>query len=93
MHYADRVKREYPGYDVRVSILGHLQRGGAPSANDRISPAGWVRPPCTALMEDQHNIMVGIHNNEIVYVPFDQAIKNDKPIDKNLIRVLNELSI
>ena len=46
-----------------------------------------------ALMEDQHNIMVGIHNNEIVYVPFDQAIKNDKPIDKNLIRVLNELSI
>ena len=36
MHYADRVKREYPGYDVRVSILGHLQRGGAPSANDRI---------------------------------------------------------
>lgn len=33
-------------------------------------------------MEDQHNIMVGIHNNEIVYVPFDQAIKNDKPIDK-----------
>lgn len=44
-------------------------------------------------MEDQHNIMVGIHNNEIVHVPFDQAIKNDKPIDKNLIRVLNELSI
>ena len=44
-------------------------------------------------MEDQHNIMVGIHNNEIVYVPFAQAIKNDKPIDKNLIRVLNELSI
>ena len=93
MHYADRVKREYPGYDVRVSILGHLQRGGAPSANDRILASRLGEAAIQALMEDQHNIMVGIHNNEIVYVPFDQAIKNDKPIDKNLIRVLNELSI
>ena len=92
MHYADRVKREYPGYDVRVSILGHLQRGGAPSANDRILASRLGEAAIQALMEDQHNIMVGIHNNEIVYVPFDQAIKNDKPIDKNLIRVLNELS-
>ena len=89
----DRVKREYPGYDVRVSILGHLQRGGAPSANDRILASRLGEAAIQALMEDQHNIMVGIHNNEIVYVPFDQAIKNDKPIDKNLIRVLNELSI
>ena len=93
MHYADRVKREYPGYDVRVSILGHLQRGGAPSANDRILASRLGEAAIQALMEDQHNIMVGIHNNEIVYVPFDQAIKNDKPIDKKLIRVLNELSI
>ena len=93
MHYADRVKREYSGYDVRVSILGHLQRGGAPSANDRILASRLGEAAIQALMEDQHNIMVGIHNNEIVYVPFDQAIKNDKPIDKNLIRVLNELSI
>ena len=93
MHYADRVKREYPGYDVRVSILGHLQRGGAPSANDRILASRLGEAAIQALMEAQHNIMVGIHNNEIVYVPFDQAIKNDKPIDKNLIRVLNELSI
>ena len=81
MHYADRVKREYPGYDVRVSILGHLQRGGAPSANDRILASRLGEAAIQALMEDQHNIMVGIHNNEIVYVPFDQAIKNDKPIE------------
>ena len=44
-------------------------------------------------MEDQQNVMIGIRNNDIVYVPFAQAIKNDKPIDKSLIRVLNELSI
>ena len=44
-------------------------------------------------MEDQRNVMIGIEHDEIVYVPFSKAIKNDKPIDKNLIRVLNELSI
>ena len=93
MHYADRVKREYPGYDVRVSILGHLQRGGAPSANDRILASRLGEAAIQALMEDQHNIMVGIHNNEIVYVPFDQAIKNDKPIKKDLVNVLRALSI
>ena len=44
-------------------------------------------------MEGQRNVMVGIHNDEVVYVPFVQAIKDDKPLDKSLIRVLNELSI
>lgn len=93
MYYADRVKKEYPGYDVKVSILGHLQRGGAPSANDRILASRLGEAAIQALMEDQRNVMIGIRNNEIVYVPFVQAIKKDKTIDKSLIRVLNELSI
>ncbi|KAB5335880.1 6-phosphofructokinase, partial [Bacteroides stercoris] len=93
IYYADRVKKEYPGYDVRVSILGHLQRGGAPSANDRILASRLGEAAIQALMEGQQNVMIGIRNNEIVYVPFVQAIKKDKPIDKSLIRVLNELSI
>ena len=93
MYYADRVKKEYPGYDVRVSILGHLQRGGAPSANDRILASRLGEAAIQALMEGQRNVMIGIRNNEIVYVPFVQAIKKDKTIDKSLIRVLNELSI
>ena len=45
MHYAERVRKEYPQYDVRVTILGHLQRGGSPSAEDRILAAGWDTPP------------------------------------------------
>ena len=93
IYYADRVKKEYPGYDVRVSILGHLQRGGTPSANDRILASRLGEAAIQALMEDQRNVMIGIRNNEIVYVPFVQAIKKDKTIDKSLIRVLNELSI
>ena len=93
MYYADRVRREYPEYDVRVSILGHLQRGGSPSAADRILASRLGEASIQAILEDQRNVMVGIRNDEIVYVPFIKAIKEDKPIDKSLIRVLNSLSI
>lgn len=93
MHYAERVRKEYPQYEVRVSILGHLQRGGAPSAADRILASRLGEGAIQALLEDQRNVMIGIRNNEVVYVPFAEAIKDDKPLDKSLIRVLNELSL
>ena len=93
MYYAERVKKEYPQYDVRVSILGHLQRGGSPSAYDRILASRLGEAAIEAILEDQRNVMIGIRNNEIVYVPFVEAIKKDKPIDKSLIKVLDELSI
>ncbi len=92
-HYAERMKKEYPEYDVRVSTLGHLQRGGSPSAYDRILASRLGEAAITALLEDQRNVMIGIKNDEIVYVPFVKAIKDDKPIDRSLIRVLNTLSI
>ena len=82
IYYADRVKKEYPGYDVRVSILGHLQRGGAPSANDRILASRLGEAAIQALMEGQRNVMIGIRNNEIVYVPFVQAIKKASLLTK-----------
>ena len=93
MHYAERVRKEYPQYDVRVSILGHLQRGGSPSAFDRILASRLGTASIEALKEGQRNVMVGISNDEIVYVPFSRAIKKNKPIDKELINVLNVLSI
>lgn len=93
MHYAERVKNEYPQYDVRVTILGHLQRGGRPTAHDRIIASRMGVASIQALMEGQRNVMIGIENDKIVYVPFAQAIKNDKPIDRELVNVLNELSI
>ena len=89
MYYADRVHKEFPDYDVRVSILGHLQRGGSPSAHDRRTGVGAIE----AIMQGQRNVMVGIRNNDIVYVPFSEAIRSDKPFDKKLIQVLDELSI
>ena len=93
MHYADRVRKEYPQYDVRVSILGHLQRGGTPTAYDRILASRLGVAAIEALNEGQRNIMVGIKNDQIVYVPIARAIKWDKPIDKELIHVLGVLSI
>jgi 6-phosphofructokinase 1 len=93
MHYVDRVHKEYPQYDVRVSILGHLQRGGRPSAYDRILASRLGYASIEALQEGQRNIMVGINDDKIVYVPINKAIKMDKPIDRELMNVLEALSI
>ena len=93
LYYADRVKKEFPDYDVRVSILGHLQRGGSPSAHDRILASRTGVGAIEAIMQGQRNVMVGVRNNEIVYVPFSECIRTDKPFDKKLIKVLDELSI
>ena len=93
MHYAERVKNEYPQYDVRVTILGHLQRGGSPSAHDRILASRLGAAAIDALMDGQRNVMVGVQNDKVVYVPFSKAIKNDKPIQRELVEVLKSLSI
>ena len=93
MYYAERVRKEYPEYDVRVSILGHLQRGGSPSAGDRILASRLGVAAIQALMEGQRNVMMGIKNDEVVYVPFSNAIKSNKPIKEELLNVLAVLSI
>ncbi len=92
-YYANRVKKEFPEYDVRVTILGHLQRGGSPSAHDRILASLTGYGAIEAIIQGQRNIMVGIRNNELTYVPFSEAIRSDKPMDKKLIKVLNVLSL
>jgi 6-phosphofructokinase 1 len=93
MDVAERVKKEYPQFDVRVSILGHLQRGGAPSAQDRILATRMGVAAIEALQEDQRNVMVGVVNDEIVLVPFVKAIKNEKHVDPALLNVLKTVSM
>ena len=93
LYYAERVRNEFPENDVRVSILGHLQRGGRPSARDRILASRTGVGAIQAIMQGQRNVMVGVRNNEVVYVPLSEAIRSDKPFDKSLIKVLDELSI
>ena len=83
---ARRIKEEFPEYDARVTILGHLQRGGSPTAADRILASRMGAEAIAALLAGQRNVMIGLRNNEIVYIPFTKAIKDDKPIDKDTVR-------
>lgn len=93
MGLAERVKNEFPQYDVRVTILGHIQRGGSPTATDRILASRMGEAAIHALLEDQRNVMIGIQNDELVYIPFSKAIKNQKPIKHELLNTLKTLSI
>ena len=93
MYYADRIKKEYPQFDARVTILGHLQRGGMPTAYDRILASRLGYAAIEALLEGQRNVMVGIKDDEIVYVPISRAVKMNKPINDELRTVLNVLSM
>ncbi len=93
MAMAERVKKEFPQYDVRVSILGHVQRGGSPTANDRILASRMGAAAIDALLDGQRNVMIGIQNDEIVYVPFSKAIKKNKPLQQDLLDTLKILSI
>lgn len=89
---SERLKNEHPEYDARITILGHLQRGGRPSAYDRILASRLGAAAIDALLDEQRNIMVGIVHDDIVYVPFTKAIKDDKPVDAVLMDVLKALS-
>ena len=86
MKLAERVKKEYPQYDVRVSILGHLQRGGSPTAQDRILASRMGIAAIQALLENQRNVMIGIRENEIDYIPFKRAIRKERDISEELRR-------
>lgn len=90
---AERMHKEHPEYDVRVTILGHIQRGGSPTAYDRILASRMGVAAIDALMDEQRSIMIGIVNDVIVHVPFTKAIKDDKPVNENLLGVLQILSI
>ena len=92
MHYAERMHNEYPQFDVRVSILGYVQRGGRPSALDRILASRMGVAAIQALKEGQRNIMIGVDNDKMVNIPIAQAVKKDKPIGEELINVLAVLS-
>jgi 6-phosphofructokinase 1 len=90
---AERMHREHPEYDVRVTILGHIQRGGSPTAYDRILASRMGVAAIDALLDEQRSIMIGIVNDVIVHVPFTKAIKDDKPVNEKLLGVLQMLSI
>ena len=93
MGLAERVKREFPQYDARVTILGHLQRGGSPTAADRILASRLGAAAISALKDGQRNVMVGIRDMEMVYVPFSKALGRSKQVNKDNVELVKILSI
>jgi 6-phosphofructokinase len=90
---AEKVKDDFKEYDVRVTVLGHIQRGGSPSAFDRVTASRLGAAAIDALMDDQQSIMVGIVNNQITHVPFNKTIKNKKKINPHLLELTEILAI
>ncbi|MBQ8366962.1 MAG: 6-phosphofructokinase [Alistipes sp.] len=88
-----RIKEEFPEYDARVTILGHLQRGGSPTAADRILASRMGAQAITALKEGQRNVMIGIKNGELVYVPFSKATTHKHTIGSAELDIVKMLSI
>ncbi|NQW41828.1 MAG: 6-phosphofructokinase [Bacteroidetes bacterium] len=89
---ADKFKKQFINCDVRVSILGHIQRGGSPTANDRILASQLGNAAVENLLAGKTNMCVGVVNHEIVLTNFDEAVNNKKNIDKNLWHLVNILS-
>lgn len=81
-----------PEQEVRVCILGHIQRGGAPTCIDRLiaSRMGYAAVEC--LMEGRHNVFVGILNNRMHYIPLDEAVKKKQRISEEWMKIVRILS-
>ena len=90
---AKMMEEAHPEFSSRVTILGHLQRGGSPTASDRILASRMGIAAVQALLEDQRNIMVGLQEDEIVYVPLSKAIKQKKDVSDDKWAAMQVLSI
>ena len=88
LQIAERVKKEIPSYDIRVSVLGHIQRGGNPTCMDRVNSSRMGFSAVEALLEGKKNVMVGIINNKIAHTPFKNAVKHLDKIHPDLQRMM-----
>jgi 6-phosphofructokinase 1 len=88
---AKLIEDEVPGADVRVSVLGHMQRGGSPTAFDRVTASKLGVAAVDALLNDQRSIMVGLANNEISHVPLNKTVKLHKTVSQSLLDIVDVL--
>ena len=89
---AEKYKAHFPNYDIKITVLGHVQRGGSPSAYDRVTASRLGFAAVEALLDDQKSVMVGIQNNDIVLVPFRKAVKLHKDVNRSLLEIADILS-
>jgi len=87
------IKDRFPNYDTRVSVLGHIQRGGRPSCQDRVLASRVGVAAIEGLLEGHRNEMVGIINGEVAFTPFEHAIKHFIEINPNFLKIVDILSL
>lgn len=90
---AKKTKIHFPNYDIRVTVLGHIQRGGNPTCSDRVLASRLGLAAVEGLIDGRSTVMAGIQSGKIVYTSIDQAIKKHNDIDSELIKVAQILSI
>jgi len=93
MSIAERVKKVFPHIESKVTILGHLQRGGSPTCFDRIMASQLGVAAVEALLDGKSDIMVGVENNKVTQTTFIEAINNKSKLDKEMLRLSKILSI
>ena len=90
---AEAVKDKHPSYDIRVTVLGHIQRGGSPSAYDRVLASQLGAGAINYLLQGEKDVMVGLINKELVLTPFEQTIKRNNKVHKDLLDLAEILSV
>lgn len=93
LEVAEEVNKKFPEFETRVTILGHIQRGGSPSAFDRVMASGLGHAAVKALIGGEKSIMIGSMNRKVVYTPFERSIKHHQEINVDLYRIAKVLSI
>jgi 6-phosphofructokinase 1 len=88
-----QIKEKFPNYDTRVSVLGHIQRGGKPSCMDRVLASRLGVAAVEALIQGHTNEMIGLVHNEIAYTPFANAVKHHTEVNPNFLKIVEILSI
>lgn len=87
------IKDRFPNYDTRISVLGHIQRGGRPTVMDRVLASRVGVAAVEALLEGRHSEMIGVINGDISYTPFENAIKHNVEINPNFLKIVDILSL
>ena len=90
---AKATKAGFPDYDIRVAILGHIQRGGSPSCADRVLASRLGYGAVVGLMQGKTNVMAGLQSNRLTYTPIEEAIKKHNEIDQDLLKISEILAI
>ncbi len=93
MEIASKVKEQITGFDVKVAVIGHLQRGGSPTANDRVLASRLGHSAIEQLISGKGGVAAGLVNGKVVFTPFKDAISKTNPLNKDLIEMAQLLAL